>query len=218
MYRSILQGAWGLKSAPLIPNDPQTLRGLAGVPEDVWEKHGANVMRMFELSEDTKSYSHERLSRDWREARSRMKKNADKASKGGKAKQAKRLAANSKSTSSTPQAAPRVLEPAYNTTEQDIVKPTPPPTPPAKDWTGDDLAGHLIRELGISSRFSVAASAALTRKAAEPGWTMEKAFEHLLAAGKKAKTDRFAGKWDEWFDGARYDREATNGNRGFVPR
>jgi hypothetical protein len=79
-----------------------------------------------------------------------------------------------------------------------------------KNWSGDDLAHHLLREIGIVplGDLAVVVAQALALKAAQSGWTMERAFTHMLERATAARTARYRGKWIDWFAGGDYDKPA----------
>src|SRR5262249_37418983 len=77
-----------------------------------------------------------------------------------------------------------------------------------KEWTGDDLAHHLLREIGIVDydNLAVVVSKALELKAKQPNFTMEKAFIHIRDRALVAKGAKFRSKWRDWFAGGDYDK------------
>jgi hypothetical protein len=82
---------------------------------------------------------------------------------------------------------------------------------PPKDWTGDDLAHHLLREIGIVpfGDLPVIVAKALELKANQPDWTPEKAFIHMLERATAAKSAKYRGNWINWFAGGDYDKPVT---------
>jgi hypothetical protein len=98
---------------------------------------------------------------------------------------------------------------------------------PSTDWNGDDLAHHLLREIGIVpfKELPVVVAQALELKAKQPGWTMEKAFIHMRDRALVAKGAKFRGKWVDWFAGGDYDKpveawqdkKQEQGARGYIP-
>jgi hypothetical protein len=96
-----------------------------------------------------------------------------------------------------------------------------------KEWTGDDLAHHLLREAGIVALDDLPqiVSQAIELKQKNSGWEMEKVFLHMLERATAAKSAKYRGKWRDWFAGGDYDKSADvwrdkkeeQKDRGYIP-
>jgi hypothetical protein len=220
MYRSILQGAWLLDPVGRIPNDRKTLMALADCPDEkTWDEHGANVISMFEMSKNSRFIASKRQIQEFRKFSEKHQSYVERGRAGGKANKRKEF--REKPKEAEIETAEAQLEPSRTNTSKVKVSKVKKEKQEKEnrvngcaDFSLPELAQKVCAEIGIRTqgreRLIVVVSSALESKAIQPGWTIEKAFEHFVESGSAfrlwAVGHPVTKSWENWFGDGDYDK------------